>query len=100
MNQEQLKVKLEEFKGKAQQRWDEFKVNELPVIQEKGKEAFATLKNEIEKVVAKFTKDKYLQASIGLVFKIGSCKTPDCTVAPKSKEAEDALQHLRGIINK
>lgn len=50
--------------------------------------------------LAKFTKDKYLQASLGLVFKIGNNKAPECTVTPKTKEAEDALQHLRGIINK
>lgn len=50
--------------------------------------------------LAKFTKDKYLQASVGLVFRIGGTKAPECTVIPKTKEAEDALQHLRGIINK
>lgn len=50
--------------------------------------------------LAKFTKDKFLQASIGMVFRIGGTKAPECTVTPKTKEAEDALQHLRGIINK
>lgn len=49
--------------------------------------------------LAKFSSDKYLQASIGLVFKIGN-SAPKCTEAAKTKEAEDALQHLRGIINK
>lgn len=50
--------------------------------------------------LAKISGDKYLQASIGLVFKIGGAKKEECTVTPKTKEAEDALQHLRGIINK
>lgn len=50
--------------------------------------------------LAKFTKDKYLQASVGLVFRIGGSTPKKCEVAPKTKEAEDALQHLRGIINK
>ncbi len=50
--------------------------------------------------LAKFTKDKYLQASVGLVFRIGGTKAPECTVTPKTQEAQDALQHLRGIINK
>jgi len=50
--------------------------------------------------LAKFGKDKYLQASIGLAFKIGGSTPKKCEVAPKTKEAEDALQHLRGIINK
>jgi len=57
MNQEQLKVKLEEFKGKAQERWAKFKVNELPVIEAKGKEVFGILQEEVKKVVAKFTKE-------------------------------------------
>lgn len=50
--------------------------------------------------LAKFTNDNYLQASLGIVFKIGNNKAPECTVAPKSQEAQEALQHLRGIINK
>ena len=50
--------------------------------------------------LAKFAKDNYLQASLGLVFKIGNCEAPKCEVTPKTQEAQDALQHLRGIINK
>lgn len=50
--------------------------------------------------LAKFGNDSYLQASFGLMFKVGSDKAPECTVTPKTKESEDALQHLRGIINK
>jgi hypothetical protein len=50
--------------------------------------------------LAKFGSDKYLNASLGLVFKIGNCEAPKCEVAPKTQEAQDALQHLRGIINK
>lgn len=50
--------------------------------------------------LAKFSKNNYLQASLGLVFKIGNCQAPKCEATPKTKEAEDALQHLRGIINK
>ena len=50
--------------------------------------------------LAKFGKDSYLVASAGLVFKIGGSTPKACVVAPKTKEAEDALQHLRGIINK
>jgi hypothetical protein len=50
--------------------------------------------------LAKFcNNNKYLQASIGLVFKIGNA-APKCEATPKTQEAEDALQHLRGIINK
>lgn len=50
--------------------------------------------------LAKFTKNNYLQASLGLSFRIGNCPTNKCEATPKTKEAEDALQHLRGIINK
>ncbi len=50
--------------------------------------------------LAKFSKDNYLQASLGLVFKIGNCEAPKCEATPKTQEAQDALQHLRGIINK
>ncbi len=50
--------------------------------------------------LAKFSSDSYLQASLGLVFKIGNCEAPKCEVTPKTQEAQDALQHLRGIINK
>ena len=50
--------------------------------------------------LAKFGNDSYLQASFGLVFKIGGSTPKKCEVAPKTKESEDALQHLRGIINK
>jgi hypothetical protein len=50
--------------------------------------------------LAKFAKDNYLQASLGLVFKIGNCEAPKCEATPKTQEAQDALQHLRGIINK
>jgi hypothetical protein len=48
---------------------------------------------------AKFAKDQYLQANIGLVFKINPIKSIPI-LRPKSKEAKHALQHLRGIINK
>ena len=48
---------------------------------------------------AKFTKDPFLQANIGLVFKLNAA-APECEITPKTVEAEDALQHLRGIINK
>jgi len=48
---------------------------------------------------AKFTGNSYLQANIGLVFKL-SQSAPECEVTAKTTEAEDALQHLRGIINK
>ena len=51
--------------------------------------------------IAKLGHDSFLQASMGLVFKIGggTCNNK-CELTPKTKEAEDALQHLRGIINK
>ena len=48
---------------------------------------------------AKFTKDPYLQANIGLVFKLNSA-APECEMMPKTPETKDALDHLRGIINK
>ena len=49
--------------------------------------------------LAKFSTDSYLQANIGLVFKLNS--TPaECELMPKTPETEDALNHLRGIINK
>jgi len=48
---------------------------------------------------AKFTKNPYLVANIGLVFKLNAA-APECEITPKTVEAEDALQHLRGIINK
>lgn len=50
--------------------------------------------------LAKFSSNNYLQASVGLVFKIGNCEAPKCEATPKTQEAQDALQHLRGIINK
>ena len=50
--------------------------------------------------VANIGKDKYMGGALGLIFKIGSTAPAKCEVAPKTKEAEDALQHLRGIINK
>lgn len=50
--------------------------------------------------LAKLGDDNYLQASLGLVLKIGNCQAPKCESTNKSQEAEDALQHLRGIINK
>ena len=50
--------------------------------------------------VANISKDKYMGGALGLIFKIGSTTPVKCEVAPKTKEAEDALQHLRGIINK
>ena len=50
--------------------------------------------------LAKFSSNNYLQASLGLVFKIGNCDAPKCEATPKTQEAQDALQHLRGIINK
>jgi hypothetical protein len=49
--------------------------------------------------LAKFSGNSYLQANIGLVFKL-SQPAPECEVTAKTPEAEDALQHLRGIINK
>ena len=48
---------------------------------------------------AKFATDPYLQANIGLVFKINPI-LKKVKIKPKSQEAKDALQHLRGIINK
>jgi len=48
---------------------------------------------------AKFAKDPYLQANIGLVFKINPVKEVPI-LKPKSQQAKDALQHIRGIINK
>lgn len=48
---------------------------------------------------AKLTKNPYLAANIGLVFKLNAA-APECEITPKTVEAEDALQHLRGIINK
>jgi len=48
---------------------------------------------------AKFTKDNYLQANIGLVFKLNGSPA-ECETMPKTPETEDALNHLRGIINK
>ena len=48
---------------------------------------------------AKFATDPYLQANIGLVFKINPI-LKKAKIKPKSQEAKDALQHLRGIINK
>ena len=48
---------------------------------------------------AKFAKDPYLAANIGLVFKIRPA-VKKLILKPKSQEAKDALQHLRGIINK
>lgn len=50
--------------------------------------------------LAKFGPNTYLQASLGLVFKIGNSIAPKCEATPKTQEAQDALQHLRGIINK
>ena len=50
--------------------------------------------------VAKLGGNNYMAVSLGLVFKIGAATPAKCEVAPKTKEAEDALQHLRGIINK
>ena len=50
--------------------------------------------------LAKLGSDSYIQASLGLVFKIGNCQAPKCETTPKTQEAQDALQHLRGIINK
>ena len=50
--------------------------------------------------VAKLAGDNYMAVALGLVFKIGASTPVKCEVAPKTKEAEDALQHLRGIINK
>ena len=50
--------------------------------------------------VANLGSDKYMGGALGLIFKIGSTAPAKCEVAPKTKEAEDALQHLRGIINK
>jgi len=50
--------------------------------------------------VAKLGGNNYMAVSLGLVFKIGASTPAKCEVAPKTKEAEDALQHLRGIINK
>jgi len=50
--------------------------------------------------LAKLGSDSYLQASLGLVFKLGNCQAPKCEATPKTQEAQDALQHLRGIINK
>ena len=50
--------------------------------------------------LGKIGADKHLQASLGLVFKIGNCAAPKCEATPKTQEAQDALQHLRGIINK
>jgi hypothetical protein len=49
--------------------------------------------------VAKLGGNNYMSASLGLVFKIGDCPIPTCEATPKTPEAEDALQHLRGIIN-
>jgi len=48
---------------------------------------------------AKFTKDNFLVAHAGLVFKLNNA-APACEATAKTPEAEDALQHLRGIINK
>lgn len=48
---------------------------------------------------AKFSTDPYMQANIGLVFKINPI-LEKIVLKPKSQEAKDALQHLRGIINK
>ena len=48
---------------------------------------------------AKFATDPYLQANVGLVFKINPI-LEKILLKPKSQEAKDALQHLRGIINK
>jgi hypothetical protein len=50
--------------------------------------------------VAKLGGNNYMAVALGLVFKIGGTTPAKCIVAPKTKEAEDALQHLRGIINK
>lgn len=50
--------------------------------------------------LAKIGNDSYLQASLGLLFKIGNCQAPKCETSPKTQEAQDALEHLRGIINK
>ena len=50
--------------------------------------------------VAKLGGNNYMAVSLVLVFKIGAATPAKCEVAPKTKEAEDALQHLRGIINK
>ena len=50
--------------------------------------------------LAKLTKNCYAPFSLGLVFKIGNCEAPKCEATPKTQEAQDALQHLRGIINK
>ena len=48
---------------------------------------------------AKFATDPYLQANLGLVFEINPI-IEKIILRPKSQEAKDALQHLRGIINK
>jgi hypothetical protein len=50
--------------------------------------------------VANFGNDNFMGFALGMVFKIGTAAPKKCEVAPKTKEAEDALQHLRGIINK
>jgi len=50
--------------------------------------------------IGKIGPNNHLQASLGLVFKIGNCAAPKCEATPKTQEAQDALQHLRGIINK
>ena len=50
--------------------------------------------------VANLGSDKFMGFALGMVFKIGTAAPKKCEVAPKTKEAEDALQHLRGIINK
>ncbi len=49
--------------------------------------------------LAKFSGNSYLQANIGLVFKLNK-PAEECEATAKTPEAEDALQHLRGIINK
>ena len=48
---------------------------------------------------AKFATDPYLQANLGLVFEINPI-IEKILLRPKNQEAKDALQHLRGIINK
>lgn len=49
--------------------------------------------------IAKFTKNPFLVANIGLVFRLNS-SAPECELMPKTPETKDALDHLRGIINK
>ncbi len=48
---------------------------------------------------AKFTTNPFLVANVGLVFKLNAAE-PECEMMPKTPETKDALDHLRGIINK